>query len=134
MSNAEIIIRDVTKKDQGIVMSTWLKGQYWGSEYFSHMDQDEYFKLYGLYIQRLIDRPGTKIDCAVLKDAMDTVLAYIVYNDQTLYWSYTKRDYRKQGLCKYLLKDMDFAVYTGSTKVGHAIGKKLELNFNPLEK
>lgn len=96
------------------------------------MDQDLYYKEYSKHIERLINKPGTMIDVAVLEDAPDLDIGYIVYNNQTLYWASVKRDYRKQGILNTLLKNMDFTTYTGSTPVGLAIGKKKKLIYNPL--
>ena len=128
----KIVIRPVEAGDKDFVFSTWLKGQYWGS--VSYMgEQDQYFKDYGKTITEFICRPGTFIDCAVLSSAPNVVLGYIVYNDQHLFWSYVKFDFRKQGILNTLLKDMDFTEYSGSTKVGHAIGKKKELKFNQVK-
>jgi hypothetical protein len=133
MSDAKIIIRPVESGDKDLIFSTWLRGQYYGSDYFTGMNQDEYFKRYGKYITSLICAPGTHIDCAVLEDAPTVVLGYIAYNDQKLYWSYVKRDYRKQGILNLLLKNMDFTEYSGHTKVGKSIATRKKLNFNPLE-
>jgi hypothetical protein len=129
----KIVIRSAEKTDKDFVMSTWLKGNYWGSDYFKAMDQDEYFKEYGKNIQRLLDKPGTKVDAAVLEDAPDVVIGYIVYNDQALYWSYVKRDYRKNGILNSLFQNMDFVSFVGNTPVGLAIAKKKKLKFNPMK-
>lgn len=132
--STKIIIRPVAASDKDLIFSTWLKGQYWGSDYFQCMDQDQYFKEYGEYVTKLICKPGTNIDCAVFNDTPDVVIGYTVYNDQKLYWSYTKKDFRKQGVLSLLLKNMDFTEFSGHTKVGLAIAKKKNLTFNPLEK
>jgi hypothetical protein len=132
MSSAKVIIRPCNPTDKDIVLATWLRGQYWGSDYFLNMDQDLYFKRYGDYVKALICKPGTQIDCAVLADAPEVVIGYICYNDQTLYWSYTKRDYRKQGIFNILIKNMDFTEFSGHTRAGLAIGKKKGLEFNPI--
>ena len=133
MSEAKIVVRPVKPTDQGLIFSTWLKGQYWGSEYWLRMEQDEYFKLYADHITQYICKPGTAIDCAVLEDAPDVVIGYIVYNDQHLFWSYTKHDFRKQGIFKTLVENMDFVTYSGDTKAGHKIAEKRGLYFNPLK-
>ena len=130
--DAEIIVRSVEWGDKDFVFSTWLRGQYWGSDYFLNMEQDEYFADYAKRITRYLTRPGTQVDCAVLKDDPEVVLGYIVYNDQHLFWSYTKRDFRKQGVLKLLLKNMDFETYSGHTKVGLAIGRRRGMKFNPI--
>ncbi len=133
MSEVKLVIRTVGPTDQGLIFSTWLKGQYWGSEYWLRMEQDEYFKDYSSLITSYICKPGTGIDCAVLADAPDVVIGYIVFKDQHLYWGYVKSDFRKQGVMNMLLKNMDFETYSGSTRAGHVIAKKKKLNFNPLK-
>lgn len=131
---AKIVIRPVQKNDQGIVFSTWLKGQYWGDDHFNLMPQNLYFEMYGDYVTSLINAKGTQIDCAVMADAPEVVLGYIVYNDQHLFWGYTKRPYRKQGIFNLLLKNMDFTEALSLTKVGVTIIKRKGLQFNPFFK
>jgi hypothetical protein len=128
---AKIIIRPCNTDDKNLIYSDWLKGQYWGSEYFGKMDQDQYFFEYAKHITNLICKPGTMIDCAVLEDQPNFVVGFIVYNDQKLHWAYVKKAYRKQGLLNLLLKNMDFTEFSGHTKAGLAIGKKKGLQFNP---
>ncbi len=129
----KVIVRKAKIEDKDFVFSTWLKGNYWGSSYYQAMNQDQYFKEYAKNIQRLLDKPGTGVDVAVLEGAENTVLGYIVYNDQALFWTYVKRDFRKKGICATLLKNMDFTSFTGNTPVGLAMGKKRELIFNPFK-
>jgi hypothetical protein len=129
----KVVIRSAEKTDKDFVMSTWLKGNFWSSTYFSAMEQDEYFKEYGKNIQRILDTPGTKVDAAVLEDAPSVVIGYLVYNDQVLHWAYCKRDYRKKGIFNILIKNMDFVSFTGNTPVGLAIARKKKLNFNPFK-
>src|ERR1700744_2650115 len=111
-------------------MSSWLKAVYWGSTSYSNMDQTEYFTDYAKHIAKLITRPGTKVDVAVLKEDQNEVLSYIVYNDQVLYFAYTKRDFRKAGMLNTLLKDMDFTHVHVLTKIGKVIADKKELKYN----
>ncbi len=129
----KIIIRPAVKADKDFVMSTWLKGNYWGCPYFKLMEQDTYFKEYAKNIQRLLDKPGTGVDVAVLEGAEDTVIGYITYNDQALYWAYTKRDFRKQGVLNILMKNMDFTSHAGLTPVGSSIARRKNLTFNPFK-
>lgn len=128
----KVIIRPCTPEDKNIVLSTWLKGNYWGCYYYGCMDQDLYFKEYTKHITKLLLKPGTKVDCAVLEDDKDTVLGYIVYNNQTLYWAYTKKNYRKNGILNTLTKDMDFTTFTANTPVSLDIGRRKQLIYNPL--
>jgi len=133
VDKADIIVRPVEWTDKDLVFSTWLRGQYWGSDYYSLMDQDQYFQDYAKKVTRYLTRPGTKVDCAVLKDSPEMVLGYIVYNNDHLFWTYVKRDYRKQGIMNLLLRDIKFKDYSGHTKAGVSIAKKKKLTFNPTQ-
>lgn len=125
-----VTLRAAKSEDKDFVMSTWLRGQYWGSDYWNGMSQDVYFKEYGTNVQRLLDKSGTQVDIA---EAEGVILGYIVYNDQVLFWSYVKKDYRNQGILKSLVKNMDFVSTISTTKIGRAITKKKGLEFNPFK-
>ncbi len=128
----KVVVRPCTLEDKSIILATWLKGNYWGCDYYHRMEQDLYFQEFAKKIHKILNKPGTQIDVAVLEEAPAIVLGYIIYNDQVLYWAYTKRHYRKEGILSALLANMDFEYFTGNTPIGLSIGKKKNLKYNPL--
>ncbi len=130
MECLKVTVRPVQFEEKDLVFSTWLKGNYYGCDYYRSMPDLDYYKYYSLNIQRLLDKPGTCVDVA---ETDGLILGYIVYNDQSLYWAYVKRDYRKQGVLKALIKNLDLETYTGNTPIGLSIGKRLSLTYNPMK-
>lgn len=130
MSNAEVIVRQATIQDKNFIMSTWLRGQYWGSSYWKQMNQDDFFKQYASLIELRLFSPLTHVDVAVTKKD-DLLIATLVYTDTAIQWAYCKEDYRGEGILNLLMKNKVFTTYSADTKPGHAIGKKKQIKFNP---
>src|ERR1700723_2397489 len=110
MADAKVIVRYYRPEDKAFIMSTWLRGQYWGEEYWHSMEQNRFFEQYSKYIEKLLGLYYTEIHCAVLEDDPTCILAYLVKADDIIYWAYTKKDYRKTGLMKLLQGDTQFTI------------------------
>lgn len=133
MGDAKIVKRRAVEGDKSFILSTWLRGQYWNNDYYSKMDQDDFFKHYSEVINTLLGFQGVNTFCAVLEDSPDTIIGYMVFCCDVLYWSYVKKDYRKNGIFNMLAQDLELASTVSSTKVGDSICKKKHLKFNPFK-
>jgi hypothetical protein len=132
MHDAKVIVRYWKPEDNSFIMSTWLRGQYWGEDYWHDSNQAIFFKHYSERIAMLIPLYNTEIHCAVLEDDPSCILAYLVCSDDVIYWAYTKKDYRKTGLIKLLCKNKEFKYCNSITKMGRRIlAKHPEITFNP---
>lgn len=123
------VIRPYQPSDENFVYSTWLKGLYYGNEWFHEIPKDLYFKKYHQIIERILARPTCEIICAVLKEDEDVILSFAVYEGKTLHWVFTKSAWRKFGLAKMVIPECITQVSI-ITKVGKAIKPK-QWEFNP---
>src|ERR1700677_3231522 len=121
MADAKVIVRYWKPEDKSFIMSTWLRGQYWGEDYWHDSNQEIFFKQYSAKIAALIPLYNTKIHCAVLEDDPSCILAYLVSSDDVIYWAYTKKDYRKTGLMKLLCGNKKFKYCNSITKMGRRV-------------
>lgn len=132
MEKAIVVVREAKPEDKDVIIKSWLMGNYWGNWHYNQMDQDEYFKAYIEHIASILSKPNIRADVAVLSDATDMVLGYVVYRGPIIFWSYTKPDYRLKGVFNLLTKDKGFTIATGVTKPGCAIAKRKHIKINPL--
>jgi len=123
------IIRPLMEWDNNFIYQTWLKGLYYGSDFFKQMRSDDFYRYYEQIVKRIIGFPGSEVRVACLSDDHEVVLGYCVFNDSTLHWVFVKPQWRKLGIAKELVPDTIKTV-THLTKVGKSLKPK-EWAFNP---
>lgn len=126
-----VVTREAQESDRSFVVSNWIKSQYYGSPHWSQMDYTDFREHYAPIIAAML--LDSRVDVAVLEDAPELILAFLVYKGTTIHWAYTKKDYRSKGLLNLLLKNKAFTTVTSTTLPGNAIRKKKKLKFNPFE-
>lgn len=130
--DAEIIaVRDYSPEtDKNFVYSTWLRGCYYGSDFYGSIHKDTFFKEYGKFLDQLLARPGTELKVACLLSDPDTILGYACYKGSTLHWVYVKEVFRKKGIATQLIP-ANISTITHITPVGLNLAKKKQMEFNP---
>jgi len=126
-----IVIRDPMPADKNLIMSTWLKGNYYGNSYFWYIPQDLYFQEYAKVISNILFDPKVKVIVACDEQNPSWLVGYAVIKNEALYWIYVKRDYREKGIAKLLLNNVEIKVVKSVTKIGKPIAEKKKLIFNP---
>src|ERR1700689_3054403 len=98
------IIRDYRESDKAFVMSTWLRGLYYGSEFFKLADKTSFMNHYKLFLDAIISNPKNTILVACLKDEPDTILGYSVLtvDFKVVHWIFVKLLFRNKGVGKSL--------------------------------
>jgi len=122
-----IKIRSAYPSDKNLIYSTWLKGLYFGNDWFREIKKDLYFEIYSEVIQKILSRPNIVIQVACLADDPETVLSYAILEKKedsyALHWVFTKSSWRKLGLAKKLIPE-NISYVTHLTKVGKSIKPK----------
>ncbi len=125
--------RDHLPSDIPFIYATWLKGLYYGNDWFREIDQETYFNKYHQVIEAILFHPHTEIFIACLKDDEEVVLGYSVYSnkgkDAVLHWVFIKSAWRKLGLAKSMVP-LNTIECTHLTKIGKAL-KPEGWKFNP---
>jgi hypothetical protein len=128
-----VLIRTATPSDENLIFSTWLKGLYYGNDWFREIPQDLYYENYHKVVTAIIAKPSTCVIVACMKEDADTVLGYSVWEKReekyVLHWVFTKPVWRKLGLAKSLIPK-EVSLVTHLTKVGRSIKPK-EWVFDP---
>ena len=127
MNKQLVAHRSLMPDDEAFIMSTWLKGLYYGNSWFRQIPQDTFFDAYRDVITRLAASSEIKVAC--LADDPDVILGYSVSSGPILHWVFVKQAWRKLGLAKDLVNPRTY-VTTHMTTVGQAIKPK-DWIFNP---
>ncbi len=127
-----ISIRDSLPDDKNFIFSTWLKGVYYGNDWFQEIDQDSYFRNYQKIIEKILARPDVRIQVACLRDDPGVVLGYSVLEGDILHYVFCKEVWRGIGLSNDLVPK-NIKIVTHLTKPGRAILRAKYPNaiFNP---
>jgi len=131
-------IRDYKPEDRNFVISTFLRGLYYGDSWFSLIPKDIFMKNYKAVAEALIAKRTIKVAC--LREDPDVIIGYsILSNDfQTIDWVYVKSSkqpdgttWRNKGVGKSLVPQYPTSV-SHLTVLGKELLKKFPNTvFNP---
>lgn len=119
--------------DESFIYATWLKGLYFGNDWFKQIPQDIYFKNYHKVIEHVLAKPTIQVLVACFTDAEDVVLGYSISekkeNQVILHWIFTKAAWRKMGVAKKVCPQ-NITEVSHLTHLGRALKSK-QWKFNP---
>lgn len=125
-------LRAYGPNDKNFIYSTWLKGQFYGTDFFKQVPHDIFYASYPSLIDSLLSRPETTITVLCLTDDPDTIIGYAVYtHPEALHWVFIKQPWRGQGFAKQMLPQ-GIKSFSGKTAPGDVIAKKYKWTFKPL--
>jgi len=128
-------IRGYKPEDHNLIASTFLKGAYYGNNYFSMINKNVFMANYKHVLEALLTQSAIRVAC--LPDDEDTVLGYsLLTKDLTaVHWVFIKKDWRHRfGVFQMLLPSM-LTSYSHFSTQGLEIAKKKfpNLTFNPFK-
>lgn len=124
-------IRLYRKGDLNFIYSTWLKGLYYGCDWFRMIPEDDFFKHYHAFLDQLFGRPDIQVQVCCLNDDDDVILGYSVFERDILHWVFVKGSWRKIGIAKDIIPT-NIKTITHLTKLGRILKPK-EWDFNPFK-
>ncbi len=131
----EVVIRGGTQDDMSFIYSTWLRGLYHGSNYYSEIDRQAYFKNKSRDIRNTLLKASSSLRIACIADSPEVILGYAVLDwantTPVLHWVYVKSAFRGKNIAKQLLEGAAIDTVTHITDLGNEIRKKKKLKFNP---
>lgn len=129
------IVRAYRETDKNFVLATFLRGLYYGNDFYNMMPKQTFMDNYKIMAEMLLAPERNMIHVAVLKDDIDVILGYSVvsHDHETLHWVFVKAAWRKQGIAKSLTP-ATINTYSHFTTVGLTLTKKLNNPvFNPFK-
>lgn len=125
-------VRNMKASDKSFIMSTFLKGLRFGSDFFREIQSDSYFKNYQKIIDQLLSYNGTEVRVACLPDDEDVILGYSIHSDDgtKAHFVFVKSAWRGIGIAKTLIPKTVTTV-THISKVGLSLIRKKGIQFDP---
>jgi hypothetical protein len=125
-------IRDYAQTDKAFVMSTFLRGLYYGESWFSEIPKSIFMNNYKHVAEKIVEKSIITIAC--LPDDPDVILGYSILSQdlQVIHWVYVKSIWRRKGIAKNICPKHPTTV-THLTQLGKTLMKeKLKTaTFNP---
>lgn len=116
-----------------MILSTFLKGLYYGDSFFSQVPKPIFMDRYKLVARALVNDKNTAIRVACLPDDPDVILGYGLFSrdESTVFYVFTKTPWRMRGIARSLLpKSPKYVAHL--TKLGQNLLYKLpNVEFNP---
>ncbi len=124
-------IRTPEAGDLSFIYSTWLRGLYYGNDWFQEIPKAIFMEHYHRVVELVLKKETTKVRVRCLKEDPTTILGYSVFDDhyQFIHWIYVKEAWRRFGIAKSLYPP-DSKTTTHLTKQAKALKPK-DLIFNP---
>jgi GNAT superfamily N-acetyltransferase len=96
-------VRGFLPEDKNFIMSTMLKGIYYGDSWFSQIDKTLFMDNYKHIVERMLENCVVTVAC--LHEDANTVIGYSVLSRdfQTVVWVYVKKKWRNKGVGKQLV-------------------------------
>ncbi len=134
MSSEIVTIRPWKVGDENFILSTFLRGLYYGNDWFREIPKDIFMSHYHRVVERLLSHPGTAVRVACLREDEDVIVGYSIsrpLQDGTsiLDFVFVKSAWRKAGIGRSLLPP-NFTSVSHLTKVGKSL-KPVNCVFNP---
>lgn len=99
------IIRDYREEDKAFVMSTWLRGLYYGDSWFSLIPKDRFMSRYKLIVEAIISKRSNIILVACDMNDHDTIFGFscLSADFNIINWVFVKKLFRGKGIGKSLV-------------------------------
>lgn len=124
-------VRDYKESDKNFILSTFLKGLYYGESWFSLIKKDIFMNNYKHVGEALLSKCAVKVAC--LPDDEDVILGYSILSKdfQAIAFVFVKSTWRGKGIARAICPRHPLAV-THLTDLGKVLLKKLpDTIFNP---
>ena len=120
-------IRLSTYEDKNFILSTFLRGLYYGNSWFKLIPKDIFMKNYKVLANELVNGKKTIIKVACLKEDPSVILGYSILSldQRVISWVFVKSAWRGNGIAKSLLPDNPNSV-SHLTGLGYELLSKFE--------
>lgn len=132
MNKSDIVVREGLEDDRNFVLSTMLRGLYYGDSHFSHMEKDFFMRDYHQVVEGLLKDGQLLVAC--FKDEPSVILGYALLSKDryNLHFVFVKKAWRNIGIMQSLIPE-HLLFCTHLTKVGVSLlHKNPQILYNPL--
>lgn len=112
MNAVQLAIRPGQEADLPFVFNSWLKSFKTRSQFARRITDEVFYRWHKLVVSRILQRPGTQLLVATPEGEPDTILGYLVMEQQdvqVLHFAYVKTSFRRFGIARALVKSAGIA-------------------------
>lgn len=96
-------VRGPEPGDLNFILSTWLKGFYFGNEWLKkHVEAKAYFEFFEEIAKAVLTRADTEVRVSCLEEDENVILGYSIIEGTCLHFVFVKEPWRKLGIAKAL--------------------------------
>lgn len=126
-----VVARPFQVSDFEFIISTWIRGLYYGNSWFKEIPKDIFMKFYQRVITDIMASQNTTAWVACLKEDPDVIVGYAAFHlPDVVHYVYVKEAWRHLGIASYLVKPHAPKYCSHLTKAGLKLKPK-EMIFNP---
>lgn len=114
-------IRDARVSDQAFIFSSFLKGLYYGNDFYRMIDKESFMRNYKKILEQLLIKSQCKVACDPTDE--DNLIGYAIYEPGIAHYLFIKPPFRRFGVGKSLLP-VDIHSYTHVTKIAKSLVPK----------
>lgn len=125
-------IRPYQPSDKAFILATFLRGVYYGNQFFNMIPKNIFMDSYKKVGEALLVHPNVQIKVACLSDDPDVMIGYAMLSKdlETIHFCFIKSAWRQQGIMKAILPIIP-KNSTHFTKLGLSLMNKYNITFNP---
>ncbi len=126
-------VRAAKPDDYKFIVSTFLKGLYYGDSWFSQIDKDAFMDNYKKVIDGFFRSPQAAIQVACLREDEDTIIGYSITSSDysKIHWVFVKAAWRRHGIARRLCPQYPETVTHLNTLGKTLLPKVNNPKFNP---
>lgn len=137
--SSDLSVRTMRPTDLPFVYNSWLKSYKTRSQFARRITDEVFYRWHKLVVERILGRAGTQVLVATPKDDADTILGYLVVENQEVpvaHFAYVKTSFRRLGIARALLDraglDPAYSEFTHWTRDMDWVTEKLKtFKYNP---
>lgn len=122
-----VVLRKVRPEERRFIVNAW----YMSYAKQSELRPDIIRAGENRVIESVLGNPSTKLAIACHADLPEEILAFCVWRDNTVFYTYTKKSYRRMGIATALVTNAACTTFSHDTQRGTRLAKKLGLVFDP---
>lgn len=98
-------IRDYQPADKNFILATFLRGVYYGNNWFSQIRKDIFMDSYKRIAESALDSGRLAVKVACLQEDPDIIIGYSILSAdyQAVAWVYVKKAWRLKGIARSLI-------------------------------
>lgn len=130
-----VAVRPAITDDIAFIFSTWLHNFKSGSLFAKRIPYSVFFENHHRVLEHILARPEVQALVACPSDSPDTIVGYLIHEENLVHYIYVKGAFRKLGVGRALAVaaklDLEKVVCSHWTFVADELAKKWKLLYNP---